>query len=53
MIVFRNKNPQKFCYKSLIPAYFLSHLNATIIVISYLKQISSYCKAMNAKMSDF
>ena len=34
--------------KSLVTC-FLGHLNASIIGISYFKQISSYCKSMNAK----
>jgi len=29
------------------------HVNATVIGISYFKQISSSCKAMNAKIEDF
>ena len=32
---------------------FLCHLNAIVIEISYFKQTSSYCKAINVKVSDF
>ena len=33
--------------------YFLGHLNATMIRTPNFKHVSSYCRAMNVKMSDF
>ena len=38
---------------NLLYHVFLGHLNVTIIGISYLNQIFSHCKAINAKMSHF
>ena len=40
------------CCKSVVPC-FSGNLNITVIGISYFKQISSYCRAMNANVSDF
>ena len=49
--VFRNKNTQTFCYKSLVP-WFLEYLNDTYIRIFFFKQISKHCNAMNTRTND-
>ena len=51
-ILFRNKNTQTFCYKSLLP-WFLYHLKSTCIGLFHCKQIFRYCNDMNAKAIDF
>ena len=45
--VFRNKNTQTFCYKSLVPC-FLEYLNGTYIRTFYFMQIFKHCNSMNA-----
>ena len=49
--VFRNKNTQTFCYKSLVPC-FLENLNGTYIRTFYFMQIFKHCNAMNARTND-
>ena len=52
LIIFRNKNTQKLCYKSLV-RWLLDHFNATYIRINYVNQTLRNCNAMNAKTNDF
>ena len=46
-------NTQKFCHKFLVPGLFWPISHYMHWDIDFNEQISSYRKAMNAKLSDF